>query len=103
MMRGVSDVHVSKRERMARRADKWWRSVWHVQMLMTDSRMSGRDEPLSKAKPLSRANLLTDDVGRGFLKAHSTCCQSKHKPKVGRSDYTEGEQHGLPKRDVSHI
>ena len=92
-MRGVSDVHVSKRERMARRADKWWRSVWHVQMLMR-----GRDEPLSRAKPLSKANLLTDNVGRGFLKA-----QSKHKPKVGRSDYTEGDQHGLPERDVSHI
>lgn len=79
-------MHVSKRERMARRADKWWRSVWHVQMLMR-----GRDEPLSKANLLSRAKPLTDNVGRGFLKAHSTCCQSKHKPKVGRSDYTNGE------------
>ena len=90
---------VSGRERMAQRADKWWRSVWHVQMLMTDSRMSGRGIGLDVGpKPLSKANLLTDDVGRGFLKA-----QSKHKLNVGRSDNTEGDQHGLPERDVSHI
>lgn len=27
-------MRVHKRDRMARRADKWWRSVWHLQMLM---------------------------------------------------------------------
>ena len=76
-MQGVSDVHVSKRERMAQRADKWWRSVWHVQMLMR-GRGIGFDVG---RETLSKANLLTDDVGRGSLKA-----QSKHKPYVGRSD-----------------
>jgi hypothetical protein len=24
-----------RRDRMAQRADKWWRSVWHKQMCMT--------------------------------------------------------------------
>jgi hypothetical protein len=71
---------VSKRKRMAQRADKWWRSVWHVQMLMTDSRMSGRD-----TKPLSKANLLTTDVGRAFLKAQSP---TKTKSNIGRSEDT---------------
>ena len=87
-MQGVSDamLGVSRRERMARRADKWWRSVWHVQMCMSPHGCN--DVDLGSAKPLSKANLLTDDVGRGFLKAQSP---TKTKPKVGRSDYTEGE------------
>lgn len=73
MMRGMSDamLGVSKRERMARRADKWWRSVWHVQMCMGERGIGLDVGPKT----------LTDDVGRGFLKA-----QSKHKPYVGRSD-----------------
>ena len=71
-----------ERDRMAQRADKWWRSVWHVQMLM-----SGRGE--CEAKPLSKANLLTVDVGRAFLKAKSTKPQTK--PNVGRSDNTIGD------------
>lgn len=69
---------VSKRKRMAQRADKWWRSVWHVQMLMTDSRMGGRD-----TKPL------TVDVGRAFLKAQSP---QQTKSNLGRSEVTnDGE------------
>lgn len=82
---------IHERDRMARRADKWWRSVWHVQMLMR-----GRDEPLSKAKPL------TDDVGRGFLKAQSPTKTKRNHMSDGPTD-TEGDQHGLPERDVSHI
>jgi len=30
----VVDAMIPRRERMARRADKWWRSVWLLQMLM---------------------------------------------------------------------
>ena len=74
-------MHVSKRERMARRADKWWRSAWHVQMLMC---AKGLDVG---PKPLSKANLLTDGFRVGRVKTQTT----KTKPKVGRSDYTEGE------------
>jgi hypothetical protein len=51
---------------MAQRADKWWRSVWHVQMLMTDSRMSGRGIGFDVGP-----ETLTTDVGRAFLKAQS--------------------------------
>lgn len=79
---------IHERDRMAQRADKWWRSVWHVQMLMSERGIGLDVGPKT----------LTDDVGRGFLKA-----QSKHKLNVGRSDNTEGDQHGLPERDVSHI
>jgi hypothetical protein len=78
MMREVSDV-IHERDRMAQRADKWWRSAWHVQMLMC-GRGIGFDVGREILKPL------TDDVGRGFLKA-----QSKHKLNVGRSDNTMGE------------
>ncbi len=74
-------MHVSKRERMAQRADKWWRSVWHVQMLMRGRGIGLDVEP----KPLSKANLLTDDVGRGFLKAQS-------KPTDMSDGPTDGEQ-----------
>ena len=67
----------TKRERMAQRADKWWRSVWHVQMLMRDrSECGGRD-----MSDLNAVNLLTVDVGRAFLKA-----QSKRKSNLGRSE-----------------
>ena len=83
-MQGVSDVHVSKRDRMAQRADKWWRSAWHVQMLMC---AKGLDVGPDFAKPLSKANLLTDVFRVGRVKTQTT----KTKPKVGRSDYTEGE------------
>lgn len=70
---------IHERERMAQRADKWWRSVWHVQMLMC-----GRGIGLDVGpKPL------TDDVGRGFLKAQTP---TKTKPNPGRSGNTEGEQ-----------
>ncbi len=87
-VQGVSDViherrhkpsKLLERDRMARRADKWWRSVWHVQMLMR-----GRGEPLSKANPL------TDDVGRGFLKAQSP---TKTKP----TDMSDGPTDGEPR------
>lgn len=65
-----------KRERMAQRADKWWRSVWHVQMCMHPrGECGGRD-----------MSDLTVDVGRAFLKA-----QSKRKSNLGWSEDTEGE------------
>ena len=73
---------VSKRKRMAQRADKWWRSVWHVQMCMSPHGCN--DVDLGSAKPL------TVDVGRAFLKAKSTSVRST-KPNVGRSDNTEGD------------
>lgn len=76
---------VSKRKRMAQRADKWWRSVWHVQMLMTDSRMSGRDTKPLSSRLTDKANLLTVDVGRAFLKAQSP---TKTKSNLGRSEDT---------------
>ena len=64
---------VSRRERMAQRADKWWRSAWHVQMCMC-------------AKGLDVGpKTLTDDVGRGFLKAQS-------KPTDMSDGPTDGEQ-----------
>jgi hypothetical protein len=66
---------------MAQRADKWWRSVWHVQMLM-GGRGIGFDVGREIPKPL------TVDVGRAFLKAKST---QQTKPNVGRSDNTEGD------------
>lgn len=52
---------IPRRDRMAQRADKWWRSVWHRQMCM-----SPRGD--SDVRP----NLLTTDVGRAFVKAPST-------------------------------
>lgn len=73
-----------ERDRMAQRADKWWRSVWHVQMLMTDSRMSGRGIGLDVGP-----KTLTVDVGRGFLKAHSP---TKTKPTDMSDGPTDGEQ-----------
>lgn len=79
---------VSKRKRMAQRADKWWRSVWHVQMLMTDSRMGGRGIGFDVGREIPKP--LTVDVGRAFLKAKSTSVRST-KPNVGRSDNTEGD------------
>jgi hypothetical protein len=71
---------------MAQRADKWWRSVWHVQMLMQErgrGEWGGRD--MNKAKPLNAVNLLTVDVGRAFLKAQSP---TKTKSNLGRSEDT---------------
>lgn len=53
---------------MAQRADKWWRSVWHVQMLM---RGRGIGSDVGPENPLSATKPLTTDVGRGSLKAHS--------------------------------
>lgn len=88
-MQGVSDVYVSKRERMARRADKWWRSAWHVQMLMC-GRGIGFDVGADASRASSRpdfAKPLTDVFRVGRVKTQTT----KTKPKVGRSDYTEGE------------
>jgi hypothetical protein len=80
---------VSKRKRMAQRADKWRRSVWHVQMLMTDSRMSGRgigfDVGAGASRASSRPETLTTDVGRAFLKAQSP---TKTKSNLGRSEDT---------------
>lgn len=52
---------IPRRDRMAQRADKWWRSVWHRQMCMSPRGDSG-----------VRPNLLTTDVGRAFVKALST-------------------------------
>jgi len=69
---------VSKRKRMAQRADKWWRSVWHVQMLM-----GGRGIGFDVGP-----ETLTTDVGRAFLKAQSP---QQTKPNVGRSDNTIGD------------
>ena len=71
---------VSKRKRMAQRADKWWRSVWHVQMCMSPHGCN--DVDLGSAKPL------TVDVGRAFLKAQSP---QQTKLNVGRSDNTIGD------------
>ena len=74
---------VSKRDRIAQRADKWWRSVWHVQMLMTDSRMSGRGIGFDVGREIPKP--LTTDVGRAFLKAQSP---TKTKSNLGRSEDT---------------
>jgi hypothetical protein len=71
---------VSKRDRMAQRADKWWRSVWHVQMLM-----GGRGECGGCGETLKP---LTTDVGRAFLKAQSP---QQTKSNLGWSEDTEGE------------
>ena len=59
---------------MAQRADKWWRSVWHVQMCMFERGVT---------KPL------TLDVGRAFLKAKTN--ETPNKPNPGRSGNTNGE------------
>lgn len=69
-----------ERDRMAQRADKWWRSVWHVQMCMSPHGCN--DVDLGSAKPL------TVDVGRGFLKAHSP---TKTKPTDMSDGPTDGE------------
>lgn len=74
---------------MAQRADKWWRSVWHVQMLM---RERGGLDVVPKT--------LTDDVGRGFLKAQSP---TKTKPTDMSDGPTDGDQHGLPERNMPRI
>jgi len=41
------DDMMHKRDRMARRADKWWRSVWHVQMCMSVHGLSMGPKPLT--------------------------------------------------------
>ena len=45
MYRSVLIV-IHKRDRMAQRADKWWKSIWHKQMCMQDT----RDQPSLKRK-----------------------------------------------------
>lgn len=80
-MQGVSDamLGVSRRERMARRADKWWRSVWHVQMCMG---AKGLDVEPDFAKPL------TDVFRVGRVKTQTT----KTKPTDMSDGPTDGEQ-----------
>jgi hypothetical protein len=38
---------IHERDRMAQRADKWWRSVWHKQMCMTPHGLHETSKPLT--------------------------------------------------------
>jgi hypothetical protein len=86
---------ISERDRMAQRADKWWRSVWHEQMLMrqqpkplTGMKPLTEAKALSRVKPLTGMKPLTDEPKPALLSG-----LRKHEPKpiVGRSDDTDGE------------
>ncbi len=69
MLEGSAVIH--ERDRMAQRADKWWRSVWHVQMCMSPRGIGFDVMP----------ETLTTDVSRDSVKARST----KPKPSDGPS------------------
>jgi hypothetical protein len=70
---------IHERDRMARRGDKYWCSVWHIQMCM--GAHDAGPKPLRKATPLT-------DGSRVFM----VKLQSKPKPNPGSSgNRTKGD------------
>jgi hypothetical protein len=52
---------IHERDRMAQRADKWWRSVWHKQMCMTPHGLHETSKPLTDGPVVGSIKGLVSD------------------------------------------